>query len=132
MKNLIKRADVDPDNSKVMLTFSEKVSLSNRNVPDYDLITRLTVSGVTYTIGSIVPDPANDTESKKWIVSYTGTSMKKKKGTVIDPDEVVVVIETKETSGSRSAPKGRKVTTKKQTKKKVTKSSPVKKKSKKK
>lgn len=132
MKKLVKSATVDTVKKEITLVFSERVSLSNLEVAGYDRLSRLQVRGVTYSIGPIVPVPLNDTESKKWIVSYTGTSMKKKKGTVIDTDEVVVVIETKEVLPLALAIEDKETITKKQTKKKVTKSSPVKKKSKKK
>ena len=132
MAKLIKTASVDAVNKKITLVFGEKVSLSNLEVADYDRLIRLQIRGVTYTIGPIVPDIPGDTVSKKWIVSYTGTSLKKKNGTVIDTDEVVVVIETKEVLPLALEIEDKKKAAKKQTKKKVTQSTPVKKKSKKK
>ena len=72
MKKLVKSATVDTVKKEITLVFSERVSLSNLEVAGYDRLSRLQVRGVTYSIGPIVPVPLNDTESKKWIVPYTG------------------------------------------------------------
>ena len=131
MKKLVKTATVDTGKKEITLIFSEKLTLSHIRAAKKDLISYLKVGATEYTIGPCTPDPANDDENKKWIVSYTGTSMKKKKGTVIDTDEVVVVIETRELLAPLEI-EDKETMTKKSTKKKVTKSSPVKKKSNKK
>ncbi len=119
MQKLLDTYSDDTRLKKITLNFHKKLSLSDVQKPDYDRLVSLKKSGVSYAIGSVDPVSVGDTETKNWVVSYTVTTLKKKKGTGIDPDELVVVIETKEpTNPLKKENKVKK--TQKQTKKKAT------------
>ena len=122
MQKLLDSYSDDTVSKIVRLNFHKKLSLSRVQEPGYDRLVSLTKSGESYTIVSVNPKIVGDTETKDWVVSYTVTPIKKKKGTGIDPDELVVVIETKEpTNRLKKEDKVKK--TQKQTKKKATKKS---------